>query len=274
MKQTKKLLAMLMAVCMLVPLFGLSALAADKMTNDPGSAKQWGMKAIGMEQAWRSGLTGNGVKVGVIDCGLSTATGDIARSRVEADKNHTGSIGDSATDIEGHGTFVAGIIGAGKIARKVIRIAQAMDMKVLCHARKPRENEVNLTFVPLEQLLRESDFVTIHCPLTPQTRHLIDEKALAIMKPSAFLINTARGAIVDEAALIRALENGQIAGAGLDVQETEPPAENNPLYTLDNVIITPHMGWKGMETRQRLVGVIAENIRSFFDGSPVNVVSD
>ena len=114
MKQTKKVLVMLMVVCMLVPLFGISALAADKMTNDPGSAKQWGMKAVGMEEAWRSGLTGKGVKVGVIDCGLSTATGDIARSRVEAGPNYTGSIGDSATDIEGHGTFVAGIIGAAK----------------------------------------------------------------------------------------------------------------------------------------------------------------
>ena len=103
---------------------------------------------------------------------------------------------------------------------------------------------------------------------------MIDDKALALMKPTAFLINTSRGAIVDEAALLRALESGQIAGAGLDVQETEPPEQTSPLYTLDNVIITPHMGWKGMETRQRLVGVIAENIRSFFAGSPVNVVSD
>ena len=114
MKQMKKLLVMLMVVCMLVPLFGISALAADKMTNDPGSAKQWGMKAVGMEEAWRSGLTGKGVKVGIIDCGLSTSTGDIDRSRVEAGPNYTGSIGDSATDIEGHGTFVAGIIGAAK----------------------------------------------------------------------------------------------------------------------------------------------------------------
>lgn len=167
-----------------------------------------------------------------------------------------------------------GVIGAGKIGRQVIRIAQAMDMRVLCHARKARQNEENLTFVPLEQLLRESDFVTIHCPLTAQTRHLIDEKALAMMKPTAFLINTSRGAIVDEAALLRALESGQIAGAGLDVQETEPPEQSSPLYTLDNVIITPHMGWKGMETRQRLVGVVAENIRSYFAGSPVNVVSE
>ena len=114
MKQTKKWLAMLMVLCMLVPLFGISALAADKMTNDPGSAKQWGMKAVGMDEAWGMGPTGKDVKVGIIDCGLSTATGDIARSRVEAGPNYTGSIGDSATDIEGHGTFVAGIIGAAK----------------------------------------------------------------------------------------------------------------------------------------------------------------
>lgn len=114
MKLTKKLFAMLMVLCMLVPLFSLSALAADKMTNDPGSSKQWGMKAVGMDEAWGMGLTGKGVKVGIIDCGLSTATGDIARNRVEAGPNYTGSIGNSATDIEGHGTFVAGIIGAAK----------------------------------------------------------------------------------------------------------------------------------------------------------------
>lgn len=114
MKQTRKWLAMLMVLCMLVPLFGLSALAVDKMTNDPGSTKQWGMKAVGMDEAWGMGPTGKGVKVGIIDSGLSTATGDIARSRVEAGPNRNGSIGDSTTDVEGHGTFVAGIIGAAK----------------------------------------------------------------------------------------------------------------------------------------------------------------
>jgi len=102
---------------------------------------------------------------------------------------------------------------------------------------------------------------------------MINEEALALMKPTAFLINTSRGGLVDEPALIRALQKGQIAGAGLDVQETEPPAADNPLYTLDNVILTPHMGWKGLETRQRLVGVVADDIHGFFAGSPINVVS-
>ncbi|MBQ8089857.1 MAG: D-2-hydroxyacid dehydrogenase, partial [Pyramidobacter sp.] len=115
--------------------------------------------------------------------------------------------------------------------------------------------------------------ISLHCPLTDKTRHIIDAEALRKMKPTAFLINTSRGALVDEPALIAALKTGRIAGAGLDVQETEPPAADNPLYDMDNVIITPHMGWKGMETRQRLVSIIADDIHGFFAGAPVNVVS-
>ena len=166
-----------------------------------------------------------------------------------------------------------GVIGAGNIGRQVIRIGQAMDMKVICHTRTARPDEDNLKFVTLETLLKESDYVSLHCPLTDQTRHMINEKTLSLMKTSAFLINTSRGALIDEPALIRALQEGKIAGAGLDVQETEPPVEDNPLYTLENVILTPHMGWKGLETRQRLLEVVAANIHAFFEGKPVNVVS-
>ncbi len=166
-----------------------------------------------------------------------------------------------------------GVVGCGNIGRQVIRIAQALEMKVICHTRTPRPDEENLHFVSLETLLKESDYVSLHCPLSDATRHLINEETLALMKPTAFLINTSRGALIDEPALIRALQENRIAGAGLDVQETEPPAEDNPLYTMENVILTPHMGWKGLETRQRLVGVVADDIRSFFKGSPINVVS-
>ena len=166
-----------------------------------------------------------------------------------------------------------GVVGCGNIGRQVIRIAQAMEMKVICYTRTPRPDEENLNFVSLETLLKESDYVSLHCPLSDATRHLINKDTLALMKPTAFLINTSRGALIDEPALIRALQENRIAGAGLDVQETEPPAEDNPLYTMENVILTPHMGWKGLETRQRLVGVVADDIRSFFKGSPVNVVS-
>ncbi len=166
-----------------------------------------------------------------------------------------------------------GVIGCGNIGRQVIKVAQAMEMKVLCYTRTPGVDEENLHFVSLEELLKESDYVSLHCPLSDATRHLINEETLALMKPTAFLINTSRGALIDEQALIRALKAGKIAGAGLDVQETEPPAEDNPLYTMSNVIMTPHMGWKGLETRQRLVGVVENDIKSFFKGNPINVVS-
>ena len=122
-------------------------------------------------------------------------------------------------------------------------------------------------------VLKNSDYISLHCPLTPATRHLINADTLALMKPTAFLINTSRGALIDEQALIRALKDHKIAGAGLDVQETEPPVKDSPLYTLDNVILTPHMGWKGLETRQRLLSILTGNIDGFINGNPVNVVS-
>lgn len=166
-----------------------------------------------------------------------------------------------------------GIIGAGHIGRKVIQIAQALDMNILVYTRTPREDEKGIRYVSLEELLKNSDYVSMHCPLTESTKHMINKESLSLMKPSAFIINTSRGALIDEAALIEALENGTIAGAGLDVQETEPPEETNPLYTMDQVLLTPHMGWKGLETRQRLVSILADNIKQFMEGNPINVVS-
>lgn len=166
-----------------------------------------------------------------------------------------------------------GIIGAGHIGRKVIQIAQALDMNILVYTRTPREDEKGIRYVSLEELLKNSDYVSMHCPLTESTKHMINKESLSLMKPSAFIINTSRGALIDDAALIEALENGTIAGAGLDVQETEPPEEASPLYTMDQVLLTPHMGWKGLETRQRLVSILADNIKQFMEGNPINVVS-
>ena len=166
-----------------------------------------------------------------------------------------------------------GVIGAGHIGRKVIQIAQALDMNILVYTRTPRADEKGIRYVSLEELLKNSDYVSMHCPLTESTKHMINKESLSLMKPSAFIINTSRGALIDEAALIEALENGTIAGAGLDVQETEPPEETNPLYTMDQVLLTPHMGWKGLETRQRLVSILADNIKQFMEGNPINVVS-
>ena len=166
-----------------------------------------------------------------------------------------------------------GIVGAGNIGREVMRVAKALDMNILVYTRTPREDSDGVRYVDLETMLKNSDYVSLHCPLTPQTRHMINKETLAMMKPSAFLINTSRGALIDEPALIEALKNGTIAGAGLDVQETEPPAEDNPLYTMPNVILTPHMGWKGLETRQRLVSILNDDVKAFLAGKPINVVS-
>ena len=167
-----------------------------------------------------------------------------------------------------------GVIGAGHIGRKVMQIAQALDMNILVHSRTPREDEKGIRYVSLEELLKNSDYVSMHCPLTESTKHMINKETLSLMKPSAFIINTSRGALIDEAALIEALKNGTIAGAGLDVQETEPPEENSPLYTMDNVLLTPHMGWKGLETRIRLMRMLRENITAYLLGTPIHVVSE
>ena len=166
-----------------------------------------------------------------------------------------------------------GVIGAGNIGRQVIKVGQALGMKVIAYNRSPREDEENLHFDTLENVLKESDFVSLHCPLTDATRHMINEDTLKLMKPSVFLINTARGGLINEPALIKALKENRIAGAGLDVQEQEPPSEDNLLYTLENVILTPHIGWRGFETRQRLVSIVADDIRSYFANNPINVVN-
>ncbi len=168
-----------------------------------------------------------------------------------------------------------GLVGAGRIGRQVLRVARALDMPALVYTRTPRtwEDPGIRNASSFDQLLRESDFISIHCPLTPKTRHLFDAKAFAAMKPTACIINTARGPIIDEPALVEALRSGRIAGAALDVQEHEPLSPDSPLFRLDNVVLTPHIGWKCAEARQRLLGVLARNIRGFLDGKPVNLVS-
>jgi glycerate dehydrogenase len=165
-----------------------------------------------------------------------------------------------------------GVIGYGNIAKEIIKVAQAMGMEILVSTRTPRADVENIHFTTTEEVLIQSDFISLNCPLNESTRHMINKETLAMMKPTAYLVNTARGALVDEKALIDALQNNVIAGAGLDVQEVEPLDDASPLYTMDNVIITPHMGWRGLETRQRLVSLIQDNIRAFSKGRPINRV--
>lgn len=167
-----------------------------------------------------------------------------------------------------------GVIGAGTIGQKVMKTARILGMNVLVYSRTPKQwNDCNIKNTSLKELLKQSDFVSIHCPLTTDTKYLIDKEKLEMMKPSAFIINTSRGPIIKETDLIEALQKNVIAGAGLDVQDPEPPKLDNPLFSMPNVILTPHIGWKCFESRQRLIDILAENIVSFIEGKPINVVN-
>ena len=176
----------------------------------------------------------------------------------------------SHTEVNGK---TLGVVGAGHIGMEVIKVAKALGMNILIHTRTPKADGDGVRYVSLDELLANSDYITLHCPLNDQTKHMINKETIAKMKLNAVIVNTGRGPLINEADLCEALAAKRIAGAGLDVQEVEPPAEDSPLYTLDNVIITPHMGWKGLETRQRLVGIIRDNVQAFFKGEPINVVS-
>ena len=168
-----------------------------------------------------------------------------------------------------------GIVGFGRIGRAVASIGQAFGMKILAMRRSSSASDETdgVRFVELDTLLRESDVVTLHCPLTPETTRMVNAQFLVKMKSSAFLINTARGGLVDEAALADALNHGCIAGAGLDVLSVEPPSPDNSLLNAKNCIITPHIAWATKTARIRLLQVTAENIRAWKNGKPQNAVN-
>lgn len=166
-----------------------------------------------------------------------------------------------------------GVIGAGAIGERVIRLARAFDMAVLVYNPSPRTwADRGISQVSLEELLAKSNFVSLHCPLADDTHHLIRSKTIRDIKQGAYLINTARGSLVNQEDLVEALESGQLAGAALDVQDPEPLPEDHVLWSMENVILTPHIGWKSIEARQRLVEKVAGNIRAFLNGTPTNVV--
>ena len=172
---------------------------------------------------------------------------------------------------------ILGIIGMGRIGAAVARRAAGFNMQLIYHNRQrlapEREQALGARFTDLETLLRRADFVSLHVPLTPDTHHLIDADALALMKTGAFLINTSRGPVVDEAALLSALQQGHIAGAGLDVYEHEP-ALTPGLTDLRNVILLPHAGSATVETRNRMAALAAENLMAALDGRvPPNCVN-
>ena len=164
-----------------------------------------------------------------------------------------------------------GIVGYGAIGRRVGDMARAFGMKVLVHGRRPIP-DTDVEQVPFEELLRRSDVVSMHCPLNADSEGMMDAVAFAAMKEGAIFINTSRGGLVDEQALRAALDSGHLLGAGVDVLQVEPMTADCPLYGAPRCIITPHIAWAGVETRRRLMGVVAENIRRYLAGNPINKV--
>ncbi len=168
-----------------------------------------------------------------------------------------------------------GIYGFGKIGQKVADIALAFDMKVIAtHKHPSRDARKGVKFVSLERLFSESNIVTLHAPLNPENEQIVSAKLLKKMKPTAFLINTGRGGLINESDLKVALENKWLAGAGLDVLQKEPPPTNHPLFGIENCIITPHMAWANIDSRSNLLSLTAKNIKAFLHGSPINVVNE
>ena len=166
-----------------------------------------------------------------------------------------------------------GIIGYGDIGSAVGRIATAFGMKVLASKREWKTPPPDgVTPASIEEIFVQSDAISLHCPLTDATKFLVNERTLGLMKNTAFLINTGRGPLVDEAALAKALNDGRIAGAGLDVLSVEPPKDGNPLIGARNALITPHIGWASREARARLIAATAANLQAYMDGKPVNAV--
>lgn len=167
-----------------------------------------------------------------------------------------------------------GVIGYGRIGRRVCALAKAFEMRVLVNTAHPEKYPgADVEFMSVDGLLPLCDFVTVHCPQTPETDRMVNAEFISKMKRGAFFINTSRGGEVDEQALADALNSGYLAGAGADVLSTEPPKADNPLLHAKNMFITPHIAWAAFETRQRLMDILVENIEGFLSGNLVNIVN-
>lgn len=164
-----------------------------------------------------------------------------------------------------------GIFGYGSIGSKVAEIAKAFGLNIICCSRTQKPDIPEM--VTFEELLKKSDFISLHAPLTDKTKNIINKESLSLMKPSAYLINTARGGFIVEQDLANALNNNKIAGYAADVVLSEPMSADSPLLTAKNCIITPHIAWAPLETRQRLLKIAEENLKAWLSGKPINVVS-
>lgn len=170
-----------------------------------------------------------------------------------------------------HGKTLS-IFGFGTIGKAVASIAKAFGMRVIASVRRPQSFE-GVEFVDTDTLFREADYLSLHCPLTEETRHFVNRETLRKMKPNAVIINTARGGVIEEEALTEALNSGMIRGAGIDVLDTEPMRPNHPYLTARNCYITPHVAWASIEARTRLIDLVAENLKAFQSGHPIHKVN-
>lgn len=169
-----------------------------------------------------------------------------------------------------------GIIGFGHIGQKVADVASAFGMKIIANSRTQtnQSHRINFKWVSVPELMAEADVISIHCPLFPETKGMINKDSLKRMKRSAYLLNTSRGPIVVDQDLADALNNDMIAGAGIDVLSTEPPQKDNPLFNAKNCLITPHISWATFEARTRLMDIVVNNLSAYISGNPVNVVNN
>jgi glyoxylate reductase len=272
----------------------LATLLSDKIDAEVFDAapnlKIVAQMAVGFDNIDVTEATKRGIYVTNTPGVLTETTADFAwtllmataRRVVEADKYvRTGKwkVGWHPMMMQGRDIYGAtiGIVGLGRIGCAIAKRAKGFDMKVLYHdiIRRPDfEKEYNIQFTQLDTLFQKADFVTINAPLTKETYHLVNEEKLRMMKKTAYLINNARGPIVDEKALYKALKEGWIAGAALDVFEQEPTPVTNPLLKLDNVVVAPHISSASYETRSRMAEMVAENLVAFFEGkTPPNLVN-
>jgi len=272
----------------------LSTLLSDKIDAEVFDAapklKIVSQMAVGFDNIDLQEATKRGVYITNTPEVLTDTTADfawallmaVARRVVEADKYvRTGQwkVGwhpdmETGRDIH-HATM--GIVGAGRIGYAMAKRAKGFDMKILFYDVIPRpemEKDFSAKRMDLDALLKEADFVSIHVPLMKETHHLMNEQKLRLMKKTAYLINNSRGPVVDEKALYKALKEGWIAGAGLDVFEQEPTPMDNPLLKLDNIVVAPHISSASLETRSKMAEMVADNLVSFFEGKkPPNLVN-
>lgn len=169
---------------------------------------------------------------------------------------------------------IIGIIGFGSIGQRVYKIAKAFGMKIIVYTPHPKHNEFSdIEFTDFHTLCKNADIITCHCPLTPKTENLINKEAIELMKRNVIIINTSRGPVVNDKDLAEALNSERIQGAGLDVLRVEPPTIDNPLINAKNCYITPHIAWAALETRERLLGILEDNLSAFINGKPQNVIN-